>query len=154
VEYVIIKWLHILSSTFLFGTGVGSAFLMFTANRSQNVRHMYFALRHVVIADWVFTAPSAAFQLASGLYLTRLGGFSLTNTWIAAALCLYVLIGACWLPVVWMQITMRDMAALALSKKKELPDRFWIYDRWWIILGSLAFPAMLVVFWLMVAKPA
>jgi len=153
MDYVFVKWLHILSSTFLFGTGVGSAFLMLTANRSRNLSYIYFAIRHVVLADWVFTAPSALFQILSGFYLVHLGNYALTDTWIAGALGLYIFAGACWLPVVWMQIKMRDMAASALSSDGLLPDRFWTFDRWWLILGSLAFPAVMVVFWLMVAKP-
>lgn len=153
MDYVIIKWLHILSSTILFGTGIGSAFFMFMANRGRNLSHIHFAVRHVVIADWIFTAPSVIFQLVSGLYLVHLGGYRLTDTWIIAALILYIFAGVCWLPVVWMQIKMRDMAALALSKGQDLPERYWAYDRWWIILGSLAFPAIVIVFWLMVAKP-
>ena len=107
----------------------------------------------MVIADWLFTTPSVIIQLASGLYLVHLGGYSLTDDWIMWGLALYFFAGACWLPVVWMQIKMRDMAKIALECKTPLPPRYWKMDKWWITLGSLAFPAIMVVFWLMVAKP-
>src|SRR6202012_810906 len=101
---------------------------MFMANRRRNVSDIHFALRHVVIADWIFTTPAVTFQLVSGLYLMHLGGYRFTDTWIAVSIGLYVFAGVCWLPVVWMQIRMRDMAAIALQKGKDLPRRYWVYD--------------------------
>lgn len=153
MDYLLLKWIHVLSSTILFGTGIGSAFYLFMANRRKDIAGIYFAARHVVIADWLFTTPSVIIQLVSGLYLVHLGGYHLTDGWIMWGLILYFFAGACWLPVVWMQIKMRDMAKAALDTGTPLPQRYWQYDRWWIILGSLAFPAIVVVFWLMVAKP-
>ena len=153
VEYFVVKWLHILSSTLIFGTGLGSAFFMFAASRGRNVAALAFVARHVVTADWIFTTPAVVFQFPSGLYLAHLGGYDITAGWLAGALGLYVFAGACWLPVVWMQIRMRDMAAMALETGEELPRRYQDYFRWWIILGSLAFPAVAAIFWLMVAKP-
>jgi uncharacterized membrane protein len=153
MDYLLLKWIHIISSTILFGTGIGSAFFMFMANRRKDVAGIYFATRHVVIADWLFTTPSVIIQLASGLYLVHLGGYHLTDDWIMWGLALYFFAGACWLPVVWMQIQMRNMAKMALESKTPLPARYWKMDKWWITLGSLAFPAIMVVFWLMVAKP-
>lgn len=152
MDYLILKWIHILSSTILFGTGIGSAFFMFMANRRKDIAGIYFATRYVVIADWLFTTPSVIIQLVSGLYLMHLGGYQLMDGWIMWGIILYFFAGACWLPVVWMQIKMRDMAKVALESGTSLPQRYWDYDRWWIILGSLAFPAIVVVFWLMVVK--
>jgi uncharacterized membrane protein len=154
VDYLIVKWLHIISSTILFGTGLGSAFYMFMANRSKRVAGIYFAARHVVLADWIFTAPAIVFQLLSGFYLMHLTGHRVSEKWIAATLGLYAFAGACWIPVVWIQIKMRDMAKESLAMDANLPERYWNYNRWWIVLGALAFPAVIGVFWLMVAKPA
>jgi uncharacterized membrane protein len=153
MEYVIVKWIHILSSTILFGTGIGSAFYMFMANRRKEIAGIYFATRHVVIADWLFTTPAVIIQLVSGLWLLHLTGYSLSDSWVVWGLVLYFFAGACWLPVVWMQIKMRDMAKLALESGNDLPERYWKMDRRWVVLGSLAFPAIVVVFYLMVAKP-
>ncbi len=153
MEYLLVKWVHIISSTILFGTGLGSAFFMFMANRRKDLAGMYFAARHVVIADWLFTTPSVIVQLATGLYLMHLGGYSFADGWIKWGLALYFFAGACWLPVVWMQIRMRDMVKNALQTEATLDARYWVFDRWWIILGSLAFPAIVLVFWLMVSKP-
>jgi uncharacterized membrane protein len=153
MSYELIKWVHVLSSTILFGTGIGSAFYMFVANRSKDTRDIYFALRHVVIADWLFTTPAVIVQLLSGLYMVHMAGYSLMDFWILWGLLLYVFAGACWVPVVWMQIKMRDMARIAVDTGTSLPEHYWRLDRWWITLGSLAFPAIVVVFWLMVSKP-
>lgn len=153
MDYLIVKWLHVLSSTILFGTGIGSAFYMLMANRSRQTATICFAVRHVVIADWVFTTPAVIFQFMSGMYLVQLGGLHMTDAWIARAIGLYLFVGACWVPVVWMQIKMRNMAQHAASSGENLPDRYWTFDRWWIILGSLAFPAIVAIFWLMVVKP-
>ena len=153
MTYLILKWIHIVSSTILFGTGIGSAFYMLMANRWKDVASIYFATRHVVIADWAFTMPSVIVQLLTGIGLVHVLGADFTDAWIFWGLALYFFAGACWLPVVWMQIKMRDMAKHALDTNTDLPARYWQMDRWWIILGSLAFPAIVVVFWLMVAKP-
>jgi uncharacterized membrane protein len=154
MEYVIVKWLHILSSTLLFGTGLGSAFYMFFASRTQDVRAIAVVVRYVVIADWAFTTPTIVLQPLTGFYLVHIAGFPLTSTWIVASVALYVLAGACWLPVVWMQMRMRDMAAQAAAAGSELPVQYWRLMRWWVALGVVAFLALVAVFYFMVAKTA
>lgn len=154
MEYLVVKWLHILSSTVLFGTGLGSAFYMFFASHTRDTRVIATVVRYVVIADFAFTTPTVILQPVTGLYLIHLAGFSLTSTWLVASIALYLLAGACWLPVVWMQIKMRDMAAAAVASGTELPQRYWSFLKWWVALGIVAFLALVVVFYLMVAKPA
>jgi uncharacterized membrane protein len=154
MDILLVKWMHILSSTVLFGTGIGSAFYMFMANRRKEISGMYFATRHVVIADWLFTTPSVILQLATGLWLAHATGYDLSEGWIQWALFLYFFAGACWLPVVWMQIKMRDMARAAYESGADVPARYWAMDRGWTTLGSLAFPAIVFVFYLMVVKPS
>ena len=154
MEYVIIKWMHILSSTLLFGTGLGSAFYMFFASRTRDARVIAVVVRYVVIADWAFTTPTIILQPLTGFYLVHIAGFPLTSTWIAASVALYLLAGACWLPVVWIQMRMRDMAREAAASGSELPVRYWSFLRWWVALGIMAFLALVAVFYLMVAKPA
>lgn len=128
MDYLLLKWIHILSSTVLFGTGIGSAFYMFMANQRREISGMYFATRHVVIADWLFTTPSAIIQIVTGLWLTFATGYELNEGWIQWALLLYFFAGACWLPVVWMQIKMRDMAKEAFDKSVGVPDHYWKMD--------------------------
>lgn len=153
MAYLLLKWIHILSATILFGTGIGSAFYMYVANRQKNISDIYFATRHVVIVDLVFVAPAVIIQLITGIGLVQTMGYAWTDSWIMWGLALYFFAGACWLPVVWMQIRMRDMAKSVLETGEPLPGRYWKMKRWWIILGSLAFPAIIIVFWLMVSKP-
>lgn len=153
MDYFWLKWIHILSSTVLFGTGIGSAFYMFMANRRKDIYGMYFATRHVVIADWLFTTPSIIIQLITGLLLTHSAGYELSEGWVLWALVLYVFAGLCWLPVVWIQIKMRDMAKDAYETSNDVPQNYWLMDKTWIALGGLAFPAIIIVFYLMVFKP-
>jgi uncharacterized membrane protein len=153
MDYILLKWIHIISSTVLFGTGIGSAFYMFMANHHKDTSNIYFVTRNVVVADWLFTTPAIIIQLLTGIGLVHVVNYSFTDKWILWGLVLYLFAGACWIPVVWMQIKMRDMAKESLATGVPLPERYWQMDRWWIILGSLAFPAIVVVFWLMVAKP-
>jgi uncharacterized membrane protein len=154
MHYLLLKLIHILSATILFGTGIGSAFYMFMADRRKDIAGIYFATRHVVIADWLFTTPSVIIQLVSGVALAHVLGLPLTEGWVFWSLILYLFAGACWVPVVWMQIKMRDMAKIAIETGNALPDRYWRFDRWWIILGSLAFPAVVAIVGLMVMKPS
>jgi uncharacterized membrane protein len=154
VEYLIVKWVHIVSSTMLFGTGLGSAFYMFFASRTRDVRATAVVVRYVVIADWLFTTPTIILQPLSGFWLVHLAGFDLRAPWLAWSIVLYLLAGACWLPVVWMQIRMRDMAAVAARESTELPAQYWRFLRWWVALGIVAFFSLVVVFYLMVLKPS
>lgn len=154
MEYMVVKWLHILSSTFLFGTGIGSAFYMLFTSLSRDVRAIAVVSRHVVLADWIFTATTVVIQPVTGLYLIHLAGFPLTSAWIMWSIGLYFVAGACWLPVVWIQLKMRDMAQQAVAQGAEtLPAQYWRYLKIWTVLGIPAFIAMVAIFWLMVAKP-
>jgi uncharacterized membrane protein len=154
MDYLVVKWLHILSSTFLFGTGIGSAWYMLFANISRDVRAIAVVSRNVVIADWVFTATTAIIQPATGFYMIHLAGYPLHSSWIMWSIALYVLAGACWLPVVWIQMRLRDLAAEAVRTNTALPPQYWRLFKTWFALGVPAFGAFLVIFWLMVAKPA
>ena len=153
MTYLVVKWLHILSSTLLFGTGLGSAFYMFFASRTRDARVAAIVVRYVVIADWVFTTPTILLQPLTGLWLMHLAGFPLSTPWIAWSIVLYLLAGAAWLPVVWIQLKMRDQAAEAASRQSELPATYWRLLRVWVALGCVAFTALVIVFYLMVAKP-
>ena len=154
MDYTLVKWLHILSSTFLFGTGIGSAFYMLFTSLSRDVRAIAVVSRYVVLADWIFTSTTVVLQPLTGFYLLHLAGIPWTSRWVVWSLALYILAGACWLPVVWMQLRMRDMAQTAARDGTDLPARYWRYLRLWVALGIPAFMALVAVFWLMVAKPA
>lgn len=153
-EYLVVKWLHVLSSTVLFGTGIGSAFYFLRASLSRDVLQVAAVAGHVVLADWLFTTPTIVLQPLTGFYLMHLAGIPLTTRWIAWSLALYLLAGAAWLPVVWMQIRMRDMARAAARDSARLPDTYGRCLRVWIALGVVAFASLVAVFYLMVAKPA
>ena len=154
MDYLVVKWVHVVSSTLLFGTGLGSAFYMFFVSLTRDPRVVAPVVRYVVIADWLFTTPTAILQPASGLYLVYLAGFPLTTPWILWSIVLFLVAGAAWLPVVWMQIRMREMAARAVRDNAPLPAQYWSYLRVWVALGGVAFASLVVVFYLMVVKPS
>ena len=151
--YLVVKWLHVLSSTFLFGTGIGSAFYMLFASLSRDAKVAAFVVRYVVVADWLFTATSVVVQPLTGIWLIHLAGLPWTARWIVWSIVLYFVAGACWLPVVWMQLRMRAMARVAAVRGEALPESYWRFFRLWVALGIPAFVALVVVFYLMVAKP-
>ena len=150
------KMAHILSATILFGTGLGIAFFCWfgyrCALRSGEISVLRTTLRLSVIADACFTAPAVLFQAVSGLVLMNMLGWSLVSPWSVAVICLFVLIGVCWLPVVVIQVRLSREAERATSLD-ILPARFHRWFRWWFALGIPAFAAVLVIFYLMVAKP-
>lgn len=154
MEYLLTKWVHILSSTLLFGTGLGSAFYMFFASLGRDPRVIATVVRYVVIADWCFTTPTIILQPLSGFYMVHLAGYPLTSTWLLWSMILYLVAGAAWLPVVWMQIQMRGLAQESAAAGSALPARYWQFLRAWVALGVVAFVALVVVFYLMVLKPA
>ncbi len=152
MEYLIAKWLHILSSTLLFGTGIGTAFYLLVATLSRDLHLLAGVSRWVVRADWLFTATTAVAQPLTGLWLAHLAGMALSARWLAWSLLLYALAIACWLPVVWLQMRLRDLAAQGLAQGR-LPRAYWRFFAAWVALGMPALLAFLAIFWLMVAKP-
>ncbi len=152
MTYLTLKYLHILSMVLLFGTGLGSAFYKWMADRSNNLEHIAVTNRHVVLADWLFTTPSIIFQPISGIWMAYIVGIPLSTFWISASLALYLLAGACWLPVVWLQIRMSKMANTALQTQSSLTNDYWRYARLWFWLGIPAFISMILVVFLMVFK--
>lgn len=153
MDYVVVKWLHILSSTFLFGTGIGSAWYMLFANISRDVRAIAVVSRYVVVADWLFTATTIIAQPSTGFYMIHLAGYPMHSRWIVWSLALYAIAAACWIPVVWLQMRLRDLAREAAGTGNDLPPAYWRLFRAWVALGVPAFFAFVAIFWLMVAKP-
>jgi uncharacterized membrane protein len=151
--YLMIKYVHVVSSVALVGIGFGSAYYMFFANRSGNVAAQAVVARLVTRADAWFTLPAVVVQPISGLWLAHLAGWRLTTPWIVVSLALFALAGACWIPVLWLQLRLAAIAAEADRGSSPLPDTYWRYARRWERLGYPAFVAMLIVFFLMVAKP-
>lgn len=152
-EYLLVKWLHIVSSTVLFGTGIGSAFYLLTASLAQDARVTAAVAARVVTADWLFTATTVVIQPITGLYLVHLAGWSLSQPWLQGSIWLFGLTVACWAPVVWLQMRMRDLARAAAAQGEALPPAYRRCLVLWVALGCVAFVAMLGIFHLMVAKP-
>lgn len=152
MSYLTLKYLHILSMVMLFGTGLGSAFYKWMADRSRNLEHIAVTNRNVVIADWLFTTPTVIFQPISGIWMAYLAGIPLSTFWVSSSLALYLLAGVCWIPVVWLQIRMSKLAGFALENNVSLSDDYWLYARVWFWLGVPAFISMVLVVFLMVFK--
>ncbi|MGL4768326.1 MAG: DUF2269 family protein [Formosimonas sp.] len=152
-DYLLIKMIHIISSVVMVGTGFGTAFFFFFANRSGNIAAQAVVGRLVCRADWWFTTPAVIVQPITGVWLAHLAGFPLATPWLTVAMCLYVLAGMCWLPVVLLQINMAQMAKVAHETGSELPAKYWLSAKWWEGLGYPAFVSMAGVFYLMVNKP-
>lgn len=152
--YLSLKYLHILSAIVLFGTGLGSAFYKFMTDRRGDVAAMAMVNRSVVQADWWFTTPTIVLQPLTGIAMLHLSGIPWTTPWVLWSFALYALAGACWLPVVWLQIRMRGMAETAAQANTSVPSLYWQYARLWFWLGVPAFVSMLAVVALMVFKPA
>ena len=153
MSYQVVLLVHILSSTLLFGTGLGTAFHGWMAQRSRDLRAMRVVNRNVVLADWLFTAPAVVVQPVTGVWLARVAGFPFTTSWLLVAIGLYLMVGACWLPVVWLQMRMQRMADAAERDGTGLPGLYDRYARAWFLLGWPAFTGVVAIFYLMVVKP-
>ena len=151
--YFALKFLHIIGAAVLMGTGAGIAFFMLVAHRTGNIATIAGVARIVVIADFIFTATAAVAQPITGIALAWHLGYALTEGWIVLAVALYLFVGAFWLPVVGMQIRMRDLAVAALAEGTPLPERYHRLFRLWFLFGFPAFGAMLVIYWLMITRP-
>jgi len=151
--YFVLKYLHIVGAAVLLGTGSGIAFFMLMAHLSGTPAVIAGVARIVVIADFIFTATAVVVQPITGTLLVLHIGYSVWDGWVIWSIVLYVLTGALWLPVVWMQMRLRDLATTAVAEGKPLPAQyhriFWL----WFSFGIPAFAAVALILWLMIAKP-
>ncbi|SDM02019.1 DUF2269 family protein [Maricaulis salignorans] len=152
--YWIVKTLHILSACVLFGSGAAIAFFMLMAWRSGDAAGFALAAKHVVLADWIFTTSAVIAQPLTGIALAHLAGWPLTAPWLMISYGLYIFIGACWLPVVWIQLKVRQLMTKAVAAGQPVPDRVHRLMRIWFLLGWPAFLALIMIFALMVSRPA
>jgi uncharacterized membrane protein len=152
--YLLLKTVHVIGAAVLLGTGAGIAFFLLVAYLRGEPREVAGVAQTVVLADFLFTATAIVLQPITGVWLAWLSGYSLGDGWIAASILLYVVTGAFWLPVVWMQMRMRDLAIRAVKSNSSLPYEYTRLFRWWFAFGFPAFAAILIIFWLMIARPA
>lgn len=151
--YFLVKTVHIIGAAVLLGTGSGIAFFMVMAHRTRDAAIIAHTVGIVVLADILFTASAVILQPLTGALLVHITGYSFSTGWIIASLGLYVVTGAFWLPVVWIQYQIRQLARRAASTDTPLPEEYYRLYRIWFAFGFPAFAAVLAIFWLMVAKP-
>jgi uncharacterized membrane protein len=151
--YFVLKYIHVIGAAVLLGTGGGISFFMLVAHLRSEVMGIAAVARIVVLADFVFTATTVVIQPITGVLLAREVGYSLSEGWLLLSIILYLVTGAFWFPVVWMQMRMRDLAVAAARKNAELPVTyhrlFWL----WFSFGFPAFGSVLGIFWLMIVRP-
>ena len=148
-----VRWAHIIGATVLLGTGAGIAFFMVMAQRTKDVKIIAHTTGIVVIADWIFTTSAVIVQPITGAILAHQIGWPLFSGWVGLSLLLYVAVGAFWLPVVWIQHKLRDIARESLKADMPLPERYHKLYRIWFISGFPAFIMVLIIIWLMIARP-
>jgi uncharacterized membrane protein len=151
--YVILKIIHIIGAAVLFGTGMGTALYMYLANRSGNVQVIAKTTAQVVKADWLFTGTAAIIQPITGLWLAYIKHYPMGAYWIWGSMLGYVIAGVFWLPVVYWQIQLRNMATQALANNQPLPKRYTVLFRYWFYCGWPAFLSLVAVLFLMANGP-
>jgi uncharacterized membrane protein len=151
--FFFLKWMHVIGAAVLLGTGAGIAFFMLRAHQTRDAATIASVASIVVLADYVFTLSAVVAQPVTGLALAHVAGYPLTSGWIVASIALYLFTGAFWVPVVFMQRRMRDLARAAAAGNRPLPDEYFKLYRRWFLCGFPAFIAVLAIFWLMIARP-
>ncbi|MGX1318364.1 putative membrane protein [Bradyrhizobium sp. USDA 377] len=151
--YFLVKFLHVLGAIVILGTGTGIAFFMLMAHRTQDAEFIARTASVVVIADAIFTLSAVILQPVSGGVLMMLSATSIREGWMLASLALYAIAGLFWVPVIFMQIEMRDLARKAADQRTALPERYFVLFRRWFAFGFPGFGATMLILWLMVAKP-
>lgn len=143
----IVRLVHIVSASILFGTGLGIAFFMLRAHLSGNEEAMAVTTSNVVLADWIFTAPAVIVQAITGLWLTYKLSLPMDSLWFVLVISLFVLVGLCWIPVVRIQIRIRNIIAIGGRS-----DEYQGLMKLWVSLGVPAFLGVLALYFLMVSK--
>jgi uncharacterized membrane protein len=152
--YLVLKLIHVLSSTLLLGTGLGVAVLLFASYKEGHVDFLRTTANHVMIADWLIVAPAVVVQLVTGIWLTSYLGIPFGSAWFVAVLGLFFFAGACWLPMAWIQFQLSHLAVR--DHEERVDDAAHSRDRGlmsiWACCAVLAFGALFALFWLMVFK--
>lgn len=151
--YFAVKYLHVLGAIVILGTGTGIAFFMLTAHRSRDPAFIARTAATVVVADMIFTLSAVILQPISGGLLMALSGINFQERWLVASLALYAVAGLFWIPVVFMQIEMRNLAGVAAAQNQPLPPRYFTLFRRWFLFGIPGFGSVMIILWLMIAKP-
>ena len=150
---LLVRWLHVIGACVLLGTGAGIAFFMLMAHRTGKAAIIAHTASVVVMADGIFTATAVIAQPVTGIILVSLVGWSFAEGWIVLSLLLYVFVGLFWLPVVWIQLKLRDIARHAVSDNTDLPADYQRLFRIWFACGFPAFFGVLAILWLMLSRP-
>jgi len=151
--YFFVKYLHVIGAIVILGTGAGIAFFMLMAHRSGDAAFIARTAATVVIADMLFTLAAVILQPVTGGLLMMLSSTSLAERWLSASLVLYALAGLFWIPVIFMQIEMRDLASAAAAGSQPMPPRYFTLFRRWFWFGIPGFSSVMIILWLMIAKP-
>jgi uncharacterized membrane protein len=151
--YFLVKYLHVIGAIIILGTGTGIAFFMLMAHRSGDPAFIARTATTVVIADMLFTLSAVLLQPVTGGWLMMLSATSFAERWLVTSLALYAVAGLFWIPVVFMQIEMRDLARDAAARQAPLPSRYFALFRRWFLFGIPGFASVMLILWLMIAKP-
>jgi len=151
--YFLVKYLHVLGAIVILGTGTGIAFFMLMAHRTRDAAFIARTASVVVIADMLFTLSAVIAQPITGGILMMLSNTGFAERWLLTSLGLYALAGLFWVPVIFMQIEMRDLARVAVEKGADLPPRYFALFRRWFAFGIPGFSSVMIILWLMIAKP-
>ena len=151
--YFTIEYLHVLGAIVILGTGTGIAFFMLMAHRSRDATFIAKTAEVVVIADFIFTLSVVLLQPVTGGLLMWMSSTSITEGWLTTSLVLYAVAGVFWVPVVFMQIEMRDLARAASASGAPLQQRYFTLFRRWFLFGIPGFGSVMAILWLMIAKP-
>jgi uncharacterized membrane protein len=151
--YFLAKYLHLCGAIVILGTGTGIAFFMLMAHRSRDPAFIARTAATVVIADMLFTLSAVILQPVTGGWLMALSATTLAERWLVTSLGLYAVAGLCWIPVIFMQIEMRNLACAAVARREPLPPRYFTLFRRWFVFGIPGFGSVMIILWLMIAKP-
>jgi uncharacterized membrane protein len=151
--YFLFKYLHVLGAIVILGTGAGIAFFMLMAHRSREAAFIARTAAVVVTADMLFTLTAVILQPLTGVALMLLSEVTFAEGWLIASLVLYAVAGLFWIPVIFMQAEMRDLARITDAAGQALPQRYFTLFRRWFLFGIPGFGSVMAILWLMIAKP-
>ena len=151
--YFLLEYLHVLGAIVILGTGAGIAFFMLMAHRSRDVAFIARTAATVVVADMLFTLTAVLLQPVTGAVLMKLSSTAASERWLMASLGLYAVAGLFWVPVIFMQVEMRDLARKAAAHNQKLPPRYFALFHRWFLFGIPGFGSVMAILWLMIAKP-
>lgn len=151
--YDLAKFLHVTGVAMLMGNITVTAIWKFFADRDGRPEVLGFAQKLVTYTDWSMTFWGVILLMASGYYMAISADFNLRQGWLFWSQVLFVLAGMIWLLLI-VPIQMKQARLAKAFSAADVGEEYRALSKRWLVWGLTSTVPLVIVTWLMLAKPS